>query len=236
MKIAVFVDEYRNLLPFFGSGVVEIYSDENHKWECINEIPFEIDDNLSMKEIRSRIDLIVSEFEDCNMLVVESIRGLSLALIEEKKIGIWKFKGLFLPQLLDHIKEELEKIIEEQLSSIITPTAIGNVEDGLYEIDLATILDSDSSLNSRDILIPFLQNTQFHKLEIICKHVPKWFEKTFEVLKLQVEVTESNEGLCHAIVTPIDFAAGISERKLAILENLTGHGGCSSGCSSSCMR
>jgi Fe-only nitrogenase accessory protein AnfO len=237
MKVAVFVNENGGVLPFLDSGVVEIYSDDKGQWECINQIPFELNNSLSMNEFRMRIYLMVSEFDDCRMLVVETIRGLSLALIEERKIGIWKFKGTFLRPLLDTIKKELERIMEEQRSSIVVPSAIGNAEDGLYEIDLASILDRDSSLNSRDILLPFLQNTSFHKLEVVCKHVPKWFEKTFEVLKLQVEVTELNDGLCKVVVTPVDFDAGISERKQAVLDNIIGSGGCSSGCcSSSCIR
>jgi Fe-only nitrogenase accessory protein AnfO len=230
MKIAVFVNENGDVLPFIDSGVIEIYSDEKGQWECINQIPFELDLCLSMQEVRLRTSLMVSDFDDCKMLVVEAIRGLPLALIEEEKIGLWKYKGTVSWSLLDTIKEKLERVMEEQRSSIVAPVAIGKIEDGFYEIDLATILDRDHSLNSRSILLPFLQNTAFHKLEIVCKHVPKWLEKTFDALKLQVEVVESSDGLCKAMVKPVDFNAGILERRRVIKENFPGSGGCSSGC------
>jgi nitrogen fixation protein NifB len=52
------------------------------------------------------------------------------------------------------------------------------------------------------VLLPFFQNNVFKKLEIVCKHVPKWFDNEFGVLKLDVRTEESADGLCHAVVFP----------------------------------
>jgi len=44
----------------------------------------------------------------------------------------------------------------------------------------------------------------FQKLEVVCEHLPKWFEKELESLKLQFRIEESKDDLFHAIVSPIE--------------------------------
>jgi len=208
MKVAVFVDKDGNVLPFYATGTVGLYAYEGHKWACVKQIPFEIHDGMSMVEVRSRIVAMVHEMEGCKLFVVDTIKGFPLTILKDQGMGIWNFKGvLAATELLNHIKEEVDKVTVAKHPVTILPVAIGNAKDGNYRINLVEIMDSDSSLNSKQVLLPFFQNTVFKELEIICKHVPKWFEKAFGTLQLQVRVNESTDGLCHAIVSP-DIVTG----------------------------
>jgi Fe-only nitrogenase accessory protein AnfO len=233
MKIAVFVDENERVLSFIASGVVEIYSDDTGEWTCINQIPFDLNQALSIDDLRTRTRMLVSEFEDCNLLVIDSIKGLSKVVLEEYKIGTWRFKGVLFYQLFDSIKEELLRVKAEQSRWVVTPVHVGDTSDAVYEINLASILENNRSLNSRDILVPFLQNTHFRKLTIKCSHTPKWFEQTIELLQLTREITETGDGHVLIVLQPVDFEAGIASRQQVSLSGIHGAGGCSSGCCSS---
>ena len=115
MKIAVFVDETGNVLPFSAAGIIDLYSDESGEWLCVNQIPFDLSGASSMNEIRTNIKLLLSEFEDCELLVIDSIKGFAKVVLEEFKVGTWQFKGIFLFHLLDKVREELAKVKKAQV-------------------------------------------------------------------------------------------------------------------------
>jgi len=223
MKIAIFVDKFGTVLPFFSSGVVEIYSDENGKWKCIHQVVLDLGSEPGMQEVLRNVRMLVSEFDGCNLLVVENVQGIAGSYLSEYQIGIWKFKGLFLEEdLLNHIRQEVEKAISEcrQNLAIVAPVLVGK-EDAVYELDLATLLDRDASLNSRAVLIPFFQNTNFRELLIICKQSPKWLELSLDVLHLSSVFDELGEGLICLTVTPHDFETGLELRKAVQAEQIS---------------
>ncbi len=229
MKIAVFVDENRNVLPFFASGTVELYANDTGKWQCINQIPFSLNAALKINDLHRHIATLVSQFENCDMLVVERMKGIARSILEDYKIGTWYFKGTFPFLLLDKIRDELLKVQEMQKKSIISPVLTGKQTDASYEINLAEILDSNSRLNSRDILIPFMKTTNFRRLTIICNHLPKWLDKVIPQMRLNYCTEEDKNGLMRITVEPEDFEAGITERRRV---RLSLGGGCSfGGCS-----
>jgi Fe-only nitrogenase accessory protein AnfO len=226
MEIAVFLNENRIVLPSFSTGVVEVYSDNSGEWACVNQIPFELTESLSLMDINLRMRMLISEFENCEIIVVESIRGLIRAILEEFRIGIWQFKGEFVSPLLDKVKEELLKVkATTAVKNVIAPNIVGEAKDLNYEINLASVLENCCELNSKEILIPFIQNTSFRQLSITCNHIPKWFESLVNLLELNYKTFEINDGLTQIIVKPVDFEAGLAKRRFMKL-NI---GGCSSG-------
>ncbi|ADQ79504.1 Nitrogenase iron-iron accessory protein AnfO [Paludibacter propionicigenes WB4] len=227
MKIAVFINDYNQILPFYSSGIVEIYSDDASKWECINQIPFDMTFQRDLADVQLKINMLTSEFEDCNLLIVENIKGLPTALLQEKGIGIWKFSGLFLPELLDFVQKELTKALVKPEVVTVRPILIGREQDAEYEIDLAAILEESSGLNSMDILIPFMKETSFRKLRIKCTHLPKWFNKVIEAFQLVSELEKIESELFIATVKPAVWGEDISFRQCVHIPGMGG--GCSSG-------
>jgi Fe-only nitrogenase accessory protein AnfO len=78
------------------------------------------------------------------------------------------------------------------------PVSVGDMSDGCYRIDLAEILDREPGLNSKQILIPFFQETGFKKLEVLCDHRPKWFGKELGSLNVCIAsegVADSGHGI-----------------------------------------
>jgi Fe-only nitrogenase accessory protein AnfO len=78
--------------------------------------------------------------------------------------------------------------------------------DGCYRINLAEILENDSSLNSKQVLVPFMACVAFKRLEVLCDHVPRWFGRELGKLNLVVASEEpdmSGKGMM-VIVVPAE--------------------------------
>jgi len=69
-------------------------------------------------------------------------------------------------------------------ADIPLPVPLGDKEEGHYVVHLAEILQDNPALNSWQVLVPTLEKKAFKKLEIICDHIPKWFNNELRNLKL----------------------------------------------------
>jgi Fe-only nitrogenase accessory protein AnfO len=220
MKIAVLVDEKGNTVEYSNNGIIKLYVSEDGKWLCIKKMPFKINEGTTISEIRERIHAIRAEIEDSKVFIVETMKSLPIAIFDGYGVTVWNHKGD--PTVaFDFVQEQETNKAHQPKSccdspsckstcsssfdgviSSTSPVAIGNLCDGFYTIDLAKVLASDRTLNSKQILIPFLQNTAFKKLEVICEHVPKWFENELNTLKMQFKEENTNYGMCRVMVYP----------------------------------
>ncbi|MFT3952056.1 MAG: Fe-only nitrogenase accessory AnfO family protein, partial [Oscillospiraceae bacterium] len=66
---------------------------------------------------------------------------------------------------------------------------------------LRNVISRKTSYSSKQILIPFFQNTDFELLEIRCEHIPKWFEKELPKLNLALR-SEQYQSCMKVFVTP----------------------------------
>jgi Fe-only nitrogenase accessory protein AnfO len=86
--------------------------------------------------------------------------------------------------------------------AIPAPQSVG---DGCYRINLANILANDSSLNSKQVLVPFMEGVTFKQLEVLCDHPPRWFARELYKLNLTVASEQPNNAGkgCKVLVVPI---------------------------------
>ncbi|NTV92707.1 MAG: Fe-only nitrogenase accessory protein AnfO [Chlorobiaceae bacterium] len=207
MKIAVLSDKEGNALSFYDAGAVRVFSNEEGRWNCIREFPFELDENNGLAEIQRCIQSMIFLMDECRILMVKFIRGVPLSILKETGVSVWKVDGQ--PSaFFEYVREEEEKIMAEHQKGIQPrlpePLPVGDKQHGIYSIDLVKVQEKGVEFNSKEVLLPFLQKQVFRKLEVTCEHVPKWFAKEFGSLKLQFRIEESNDDLCHAIVSPIE--------------------------------
>ena len=198
MKIAAFVDEEGNALPFCATGIVEMYTLEEETWKCIKRISFSIRDDLNIAEIRSRIRVMAKELDDCKIFLAETINGTPYTILEGLGMTFWKIKG-DPKNYFSYVFEEEEKL--KAGKRMPKPQVIGDIRDGKYRINLADAMNNNP-FTSKQILLPFLTETAFQRLEVICEHIPRWFEKEFYALKLNLRIENSADGMCHAVVSP----------------------------------
>jgi Fe-only nitrogenase accessory protein AnfO len=86
--------------------------------------------------------------------------------------------------------------------AIPAPQSVG---DGCYRINLANILANDTSLNSKQVLVPFMEGGTFKQLEVLCDHPPRWFARELYKLNLTVASEQPNNAGkgCKVLVVPI---------------------------------
>ncbi len=227
MKVAVLIDEKsRKVVPFSSFGLIEIHSDVDGSWKCVDQIPYNLENISKLEEIRLYVECLISEFEDCELIIADGLKGVARALVEDIKIGIWHYSGVLHEDFLNVVKNEIAMAKQELEMNVVTPVLHGEPKDASYEINLAEVLTKNKGMNSMDILIPFLQKTNFKKLSIICDHLPKWFENISNMLYLNYETQDIENEQLKVLVQPEDYDAGFQLRKSIKLNT----GGCSGGC------
>lgn len=73
--------------------------------------------------------------------------------------------------------------------------------DGHVRINLSDILSRYKNANSMDVLVPLLEDGRFRSLEILCDHLPRWFDRKVADLNMTAEVRPSGRGV-NAVVVP----------------------------------
>jgi Fe-only nitrogenase accessory protein AnfO len=179
--IAVFLGNDERTSSFDQSGVIKLYSNESPKWSVINEIPFDISNDTNIKTIREKINLLTKSIDPCKIIVGRTVTGLPYNILDKSGFNIWEIDGKA-EEFLDYVLEQEEteqhtgsKETENTLSDI-KPYPISTNDDGSYFLDLITLQEQNKNISSKKALIPFLEGTQFYRLEVLCTHIPPWLE------------------------------------------------------------
>ena len=227
MKIAVLIDKNKQILPFYSLGTVEVYSDEAAEWNCVKRIPFDMTIQKDLFDVQVKVKMLVSALQNCQLLIVEGIKGLPLSLLQESGMGVWKAYGPFSVDILDIIGVKLENAMKPQEKKSMRPISVGKEENAEFAIDLISLLRDDRSLNSIEILVPFMKETNFRKLQIRCSHLPKWFKIAMEEFRLTCQIEETEPDVLKVIVRPKTWKESIAFRQSVYIPGMGG--GCSCG-------
>ena len=203
MKIAALIDANGQVISFNRSALVKLYQKEEKEWKVIKEIVFGISMAMSTQEIRQEIRIMAEALEDCKVFIASEVTGIPFAILEGLGFTIWEAQGNpadYLDYILE--KEEAQKIEVPKPQSI--PAPIQNGREGCYYLDLKTIMDTSDrdNVSSKKILQPFLNHTSFTELQILCSHIPHWFDQEFQRLNLQAEIEELGTTRIKVTVTP----------------------------------
>ena len=192
-KIAVTIDGNQLVGEFLESQSIRVYSKENEGWKVIEEFPIALDLSKGPGMLRKEITALAEALKDCKILISKKISGLSFTVLDNIGFHLWEIEGS--PgDLADYVSNQ-EESIETQKSEPkkeVAPTALEQL--GYYFIDLIQLQQSDAMVSTKQALLPFLRNTPFYQLEIVCSHIPPWFESEFEKLGLnsKIEQTDGN--------------------------------------------
>ncbi|MCB2293866.1 Fe-only nitrogenase accessory protein AnfO [Clostridium algoriphilum] len=185
MEIAVFQDNSGRTQSFVEPGIVKVYSRHMGEWKITKEIIYRIDNIASLKEIRQSIRNMAETLGDCKVFVGREIKGLPYTVLDSMGFNTWELEGTT-KDLLEFVfeKEEEETKSMEMSKSKDKLPLIQKSRDGYYFLNLKKIQEHNINLTSKGILLPFFDTTVFYQLEIICGHIPPWFEAEFNRLNL----------------------------------------------------
>ena len=86
--------------------------------------------------------------------------------------------------MLEIIEERKEKPHEFDIMQFLEH----GINKGDLSLKMEEILLKNPELTSKKILIPYLKNVKFKRLDVICSHIPKWFNTDLGVLGFEYEI------------------------------------------------
>lgn len=203
MEIAVFQDNSGKTQSFLKSGIIKVYSRNMGEWIVTKEIIFRIDNIAGLKSVRERIISMAEDLGECKVVVGSEIKGLVYNVLDGMGFNTWELEGKS-NELLDYVlekEEEEAKAIALESTTSKSPQ-IKQLKDGTYFLDLKRIQENDVNITSKGILLPFLNSATFYQLEVICKHIPHWFESEFKRLNLKMQSQSISQNEIKVTVYP----------------------------------
>lgn len=146
--------------------------------------------------VNFRKDLLdfVSLIKDATVILAAEVSGIPYKVFEQEGFDICENEE-FSIGLLDKILEAKSNndICCESPDAYIDTTPVEGEIAGNYFLDLKKLLAKKTSLTSKQALLPFLKETPFHVLEVLCSHAPPWFDFELDKLALCKETTKISE-------------------------------------------
>ncbi|EGV29514.1 Fe-only nitrogenase accessory protein AnfO [Thiorhodococcus drewsii AZ1] len=200
MKIAACIDSQGQPLSPQEPGVLRLFAHQDGTWQQLSDTAFKGIGAGSISELTQRTEQLGSLLDGAEALLVRDVKGIAVTLLQNLGLRLWRLDGP--PEAaLDAVRHEIEQ------SAIEMPDPARFFESGdskgTYRIDLAAVLASDSSLNSQIVLIPFLEQTDFRRLEVVCDHPPRWLDKQLPALGLDWEQQETQDSAYRLLIRPI---------------------------------
>jgi Fe-only nitrogenase accessory protein AnfO len=189
-KVAAFTDNEGNPADFFGAENLFVFSREvDGGWSREERARLSPGQPLKVADIRDEAKRRLEILRDCDALITTEISGIPYAVFDRAGIAMMTTSSRLIEVLAAIAKEtpaesrggqacqETDEVSRESLSSdpCVAPVALR--EAGVYHLDLASVLRKHPELSSKKILVPFLRETPFLELRLICEHVPPWLER-----------------------------------------------------------
>lgn len=94
MKIAVHIDSNQDIARFSQTGRVRLYERAGYGWTVTDEIPFSIDTDMSLADIKAALAVLTARLPGCKTFLSGEVRGLIYSLLQEEYgFRVWKSTG-----------------------------------------------------------------------------------------------------------------------------------------------
>ncbi|MDR2755557.1 MAG: hypothetical protein LBC20_07595 [Planctomycetaceae bacterium] len=204
MKIAILLGEQGMAVRFSDAGIIYIFEKRDDVWISEQKFDFLSRSYTSMSDLRSYMNLVVRWLGDCKVFAAKLSNGYYRVLLEGYGIGLWTVEGKpqhFIAQIESfyQMRQNGGVVIEDgELERFIVPIPH---KTGFYRTDLRDVMLHKTALNSKEILLPFFKKTPFRQLEIICEHIPRWFQSELSALGLLANIESSDQGFLKIHIT-----------------------------------
>ncbi len=190
-NIAVIINEENEMMSFETGNVLLVFGKENQGWQVVKEIRYTLDTTSGMAGMRDNIRDIISELGDCKIIVGKTISGLSYNIFD--RLGFEIFEADFVSEdLMEEILNELEaEAAEVSDYSKSSPTEpVMTSDEGVYFLNLIQLQEKHPEISSKKALQSFIETAVFYRLDVICSHIPPWFDMLLPQKKLTYDVEE----------------------------------------------
>lgn len=191
LKIAVVENDDRKTSSIFEPGFIAIYEEDDRGWKVLNRFENKVCNAKGMAAVRTAVADTIKQLGDVKVIVASEIPGIASGTFQAAGFDIFLVENSVL-NILDSIKKETLEAIEERQKEPqkfeITQFLEPGVSKGDFSINIEEIMFKNPDLTSKKILIPYLKNGEFNRLDVICSHLPKWFVTNLGVLGFEYEI------------------------------------------------
>ena len=195
MKIAVCVNREGATSSLTEKGTVRVYDKSGDFWTVTEELVCEIDFDKGLACVRSELAGLIKRLDSCRVFVASEVHGQLYYLLEAGGFNSYEAEGepeAYLDSVLEReAAEEARKLKQQEDASASFPVASG--KEGAYTFNLKKALAVNPETSSKKLLRPFLKKKEFKVLEVICDHIPRWFDTELEAMGLHLFVTKLAE-------------------------------------------
>lgn len=200
--MAVFCDDGGCLARFEAMTNFVFYSKTDAGWDKSDRVPFSCDLSGGLASIRENISQMLGAFNDCRIIIAKSITGIPYQIFDRAGFIICESQSFDL-ELLAAIQADLICQDEEAQADtkLLARTPEATDIPGYYRFDLSQVQRKYPELSSKKALLPFLKETPFYALEVVCDHIPPWFEQQLPAMQMQYRVENNNNSAQHVVIT-----------------------------------
>ncbi|MDR2705813.1 MAG: hypothetical protein LBC02_08560 [Planctomycetaceae bacterium] len=206
MKIAILLDQHGIASRFSEGGTIYVFEKRDEMWISERKFDFLSRNYTSMLELRSYMSSVVQWFDDCNVFAARLSTGYYRVLLEGYGIGLWAVEGIpqhFITKIESFYRNspqnDIKNVTVDERQQLIIPIPH---KTGFYRVDLREVMAHKTTLNSKELLLPFFKETPFRQLEIICNHVPCWFQSELSLLGLWANIESSDNEQIKIVIVP----------------------------------
>lgn len=190
LKIAVVESDNQKTNSIFEPGFVATYEEDGGKWKVLNRFENKVCNAKDIATVRTAVMDTIKRLDDVKIVIASEIPGIAFGIFEAAGFEIVLVENSAL-DVLDSVKKEMleaiEKRQEKTLKFDIMQFLEPGINEGYFYLNMEEILSKNPQLTSKSILIPYLKNEEFYRLDVICSHVPKWFDKDLVALGFEYE-------------------------------------------------
>jgi Fe-only nitrogenase accessory protein AnfO len=191
LKIAVVETNNQKTSSIFEPGFVAIYGEDGGKWKVLNRFENKICIAKGISAVRMAVEDTIKQLDNVKIVVASEIPGITFGTFQAAGFEIFLVENSAL-DILDLVKKEMLEVIEERkekpnefdIKQFLEP----GVNKGDFSLNIEEILLKNPELTSKNILIPYLKNSEFNRLHVICSHIPKWFNTDLGVLGFEYDI------------------------------------------------
>lgn len=191
MKIAVVENENQKASSIFEPGFITIYEEDVGEWKVLTRFENKVYNAKGMAAVRMAVTDTIKQLGNVKVIVASEIPGIASGTFQAAGFDIFLVEGNVV-NLLDSIKKEMLEAIEERQKERTKFDIMQFLEPGVskgdFSINIEEIMFKNPDLTSKKILIPYLKNGEFNRLDVICSHLPKWFVTDLGAMGFEHEV------------------------------------------------
>jgi Fe-only nitrogenase accessory protein AnfO len=190
LKIAVVENGDKKTSSIFEPGFITIYDEDDGKWTVLNRFENKVYNAKGIAAVRTAVTDTVKQLGDVKIVVASEILGVAFGTFQAAGFDIFLVENN-VPDILDSVKKEILEVINERQKETpkfdIMQFLEPGVNKGDFSLNMEEILLKNPDLTSKKILIPYLKNGEFNRLDVICSHIPKWFYTELGILGFKYE-------------------------------------------------